>query len=656
MNVHILPDRALMDARTNLEKQIARARKSPVFGDTVDFDAPVWDLAPVKPARNTAGSALQAKLYFTTHEGGTAKGLEGRTPLDKPFADFVKTAIVLREESRPRTAKDHGKLLRAARSLYEVMSDPGRDPVNLVSADFSAACHQIKTRKTLQGEPTKPTTAYRLGQALAELAEFVNRHNLSKVRISFSSPFSRVTYDHTKVDDEAREERAERMASKEEIGAIIDASLMVRQRNNEADLLRMCVVELTACAPVRINEVLWMKADCRRTDRTRRKKSGEEVEYLGYAYDGSKRAPDSTKWIPSVMMEIADRALADIKRITEPYRQIARWMENHPGRAYVAEPWRLADPDTLLLAKEVAPALGLSAPAAAFDWLKRNAIRRHVEGRRVRYRLGDIEAAILDMQEKLPDPKGKLSEFMFVVPLHYFRPDAGTQAHTLVFVQDQNISDFLGAREGTESIFVRLDVRNEKGEPYQINTHALRHFLNTAAQEGLLSQLDIARWSGRKDVGQNVDYNHSDGAHLAREMRKVLETDAMMGPVADTVDQLPPADRDTFLKGRFATAHITSLGACVQDFSLAPCPSHGSCAGCSEHLVIKGKPEHVAEAERLLQEHQAMLDVAQSEMADGTYNAATWVEHNEKVVEGLKKTIAVHQDAAIADGTVVQIE
>lgn len=655
MNVHILPDRALLDARTHLEKQIARARKSLVFGDTVDFDAPVWDLAPVKPARNTAGSALQAKLYFTTHEGGTAKGLEGRTPLDKPFADFVKTAIVLREESRPRSAKDHGKLLRAARSLYDVMSDPGRDPVNLISADFAAACHQIKTRKTLQGAPTKPTTAYRLGQALDELAEFVNRHNLSKVRISFSSPFSRVTYDHTKVDDEAREERAERMASKEEIGAVIDASHLVRQRDDEADLLRMGVVELAACAPVRINEVLWMKADCRRTDRTRRKKTGEEVEYLGYAYDGSKRAPDSTKWIPSVMMDIADRALTDIKRITEPYRQIARWMESHPGRAYVAEPWRLADPDMLLLAKEVAPALGLSAPAAAFDWLKRNAIPRHVGGRHVRYRLGDIEAAILGMQEKLPDPKLKLSDFMFVVPLHFFRPDAGTQEHTLVFVQDQNISDFLGARAGTDSVFVRLDVRNEEGEPYQIRTHALRHFLNTCAQEGLLSQLDIARWSGRRDVRQNADYDHTGGVQLAREMRKVFEAGGMEGANADTAEQLPPADRDAFLKGRFATAHITSIGACVQNFSLAPCPSHGSCAGCSEHLVVKGRPEHKAEAERLLEEHQAMLDAARGEMADGTFNAGTWVAHNEKVVEGLKKAIAVHQNAAIADGTVVQI-
>jgi hypothetical protein len=128
----------------------------------------------------------------------------------------------------------------------------------------------------------------------------------------------------------------------------------------------------------------------------------------------------------------------------------------------------------------------------------------------------------------------------------------------------------------------------------------------------------------------------------------------MEGSIADTFEQLPPIDRDDFLKGRFATAHFTSIGACIQDFSMAPCPSHGVCAGCSEHLVVKGKPGHRAEAKRLLDEHQAMLDVARTEMADGSYNASAWVEHNEKMVEGLTKTIAVHDNPEIADGTIVQ--
>jgi len=69
---------------------------------------------------------------------------------------------------------------------------------------------------------------------------------------------------------------------------------------------------------------------------------------------------------------------------------------------------------------------------------------------------------------------------------------------------------------------------------------------------------------------------------------------------------------------------------------LGPCPSHGACAGCGDHLVIKGNAAHKARAERLLAEHETMLSIAKSEMAEGTYGASDWVSHNEKMVEGWK--------------------
>ena len=49
-----------------------------------------------------------------------------------------------------------------------------------------------------------------------------------------------------------------------------------------------------------------------------------------------------------------------------------------------------------------------------------------------------------------------------------------------------------------------------------------------------------------------------------------------------------------------------------------------------------------------------MLSVAKAEMADGTYGASDWVAHNEKIVAGLEKTLAVHADQSIDDGTAVQ--
>jgi hypothetical protein len=88
---------------------------------------------------------------------------------------------------------------------------------------------------------------------------------------------------------------------------------------------------------------------------------------------------------------------------------------------------------------------------------------------------------------------------------------------------------------------------------------ALRHFLNTLAQEGMLSQLDIARWRGRKDVRENAAYDHTGGRHQALKLREMAETDEMAGPVMETARTLPPVDRADFLKARFSTAHTTEL-------------------------------------------------------------------------------------------------
>jgi hypothetical protein len=49
-----------------------------------------------------------------------------------------------------------------------------------------------------------------------------------------------------------------------------------------------------------------------------------------------------------------------------------------------------------------------------------------------------------------------------------------------------------------------------------------------------------------------------------------------------------------------------------------------------------------------------MLEQARQATAEGELGAGPWVEHNEKMVAGLRKAVAVHMDPEIADGTLVQ--
>jgi hypothetical protein len=644
MNVHVLPDLKLLDAETSLAAVVERARSVQAFGPTVDFDTPVWALHDNKIARPSAGQTCN--LYFTRITARETRSMEGRVAFEPAFGNLIKSVIALREYAAPIGAARHRKLLQAGRVLYETLEDRGFDPVRLNTDDFFAAAASIKGAKGYK---------YTLGQDLEVIAGFLNENGLSKVRITYTNPHTPHRFD-MKTGEKAEKHRASKMPSEDLVDAVIAMSHLVREIGAEPDILRAAIVELLLCAPWRINETLMLLAGCVRRQNVTDPKTGTPYEALGFAYGGSKGADDNVKWVAPKMMEVAERAIADIDRITEPFREIARWMERHPGRAYLAEPFRLADPATQLSTTEVVRALGVKTKAGVSSWLKSNGVPVEKRDGICWCSLADVEAALLRLGPKLPaNLPQKLSEYLFVVPQHFLRDDMNSQYAVMTFVNDFQIGSFLATHASHRSIFDRLKIHDADGEPYRITSKAFRHYLNTIAKGGELSELDIARWSGRKRIEQNAAYDHTGGRQLRKRAREMLETNAMQGSMAETVAALPPLEREEFIKARINTAHMTEIGACISDWSLAPCPKHGSCAGCGDHLVIKGNELHRARAERLLAEHESMLASAKAEMDEGTYGASNWVAHNEKMVAGLTKTIAVHTDPATPDGTIVQV-
>lgn len=651
MNIHALPDLHLLDAKAALEAVTERARKLSVFGPDVRFEDPIWDLSSVKRARPSVQQTW--RLYFTRQVVSRTRSMEGREPFLDDFGNFIKSMIALRELSVPRGPDTYKQLIDAARDLYERLADRQFDPAALTSEDFTAAINAT-AGKAIQ---TRQTRADRLD----EIAVFINKHQLSRTRIHFKKQAYRTRRNMT--GTEAQEARKAKLLSEDELDAVIAMSNEVREKGDDRDVLRASGIELLVCAPWRLNELLNVPDHCLRRGKIKDPQTGKELDAYGICHKGSKGADDTVKFFPTPMVDVGLRALADIRRITQPARDVAKWMEDHPGRAYVAEPWRLADPETLLTMLDVAKALGLGGVEASHYWLKARKVPRFQRDGRYWYRLADLESAVLSLQAKLPPGSPPLSEYLFLVFEHFFRTDMATMPAVVTVVSDAQIRTFLSSSNQQEtsgkakekSVFERLGILDEHGNPYRVRSHAFRHYLNTIAQEGCLSQLDIARWSGRKRVEQNAAYDHTGGLHLGRHMRAMLEAKAMKGRVVATAESLPPAERDSFLKARFNTAHMTDIGACGQDWSMTPCPSYAACAGCTEHLVIKGNATHKERAERLLGEHEAMLANAKAEMDEGTFGASTWVAQHSKMVEGLRKTIAVHENQEIPDGTAVQV-
>jgi hypothetical protein len=650
MPIEVLPSAAGRAAAENLSEFVRRARNDiTAFGRDLDFDAPVWNVTAASVKR--LSTCMNDRLYFTTAEGGAQKSIKGRIPLSEPFGSFIKAVVRRRQEKRPKTASNHALVIRAGRYLHDVLDKRGHDPCQLVAADFHAAAARCRQRET-------PASQYRIGLSLADIAETMNRHGIAKLPIDFKNPFSRV-------DDGSRlgKEHERRRATKLPTEAALDAlSRLANLVTEPADVVRMRCIELLVCGGWRINEVLALPIDCEVTEPAVQNgnpvldANGRPIERYGIRYFAEKGFGPGIKWIPTAMVDVAKRAVADIRRHTGSARDVAVWLEANPGRAFLPPEFRSSDRDALVPLKDINRMLGMTALGAANNWAQTYGLRRIKVNQTMHVQLRDLEEALLSEQ---PSVKAtgiplKLSEYLFLIHDRFLRSDQHPNPCLIRVVSIGQIADFLGGRPGIRSVFERFGLAEPDGRPIKMTSHMLRHWLNTLMQQGGMGQHEIARWSGRKDIGQNGAYDHVSAVELAEKARHLMQAGRARGVLATMHEQLPPVDREKFRDAVFTTAHTTDLGMCANDWSLMPCPVHAGCGACSDAWIEKGNEKQCARAETLLDEQRWLLARAEQEAHEGAYGASNYVDHGRRMVEGLERIIAIHGDPSIPDGTLVQ--
>jgi hypothetical protein len=179
--------------------------------------------------------------------------------------------------------------------------------------------------------------------------------------------------------------------------------------------------------------------------------------------------------------------------------------------------------------------------------------------------------------------------------------------------------------------------------------------LNTLAQRGGLSQLDIAKWSGRKDVRQNRAYDHMSGDEILALVQKSVANDEELFGSIVAFRPNEPVSREEIARMLVPTAHQTDVGFCVHDYSVLPCQLHRDCINCPEHVCIKGD---AAKAERLrkrLDVDRILLAKAEEEAGLGTVGANRWLDHHRLTVTRLEQLVAILEDPSVPDGTVIRL-
>ncbi|MGZ3522672.1 MAG: hypothetical protein ACXWNK_13530 [Vulcanimicrobiaceae bacterium] len=604
-------------------------------------------------------------LLFTDHASSRVS-LEKRIPFEPAFGDLVKACVVYRRVNRGVQTGVQRVFVRATRYVYNACTLPvRRDPTLLSRQHFVEAEALVLKRE-------KGESAYRVGQMIEAFAKILERQGVTRAPLDFRCSIARPL----NVEDRTGAtfaERSGRLPSPKILDALADIGNDAKLSDWWFDLLRMRLIDILLVCGFRVGELLTLPQNTlvreialdENGGPKRDAITGEIVERVGLRYWPEKGAEPIVKWVPTVANALVIRAIGDIDRICKPARDNAKWLEGHPGKVQVN-----IDPDQQLTLLRVARVIGIAEDYGNVrQWVRHgerggNALIRH-EGRRA-YVLGaDLARAIASDRYDKPvvakrsGVQQSLGSSLIVVFKHAGSVRKPINAYISEPMIWGNLSDFICGRPSINmrSIFERFGYLDDSGKPLRIKSHDFRRVLNTMAQKGGLSQVEIARWMGRRRIADNAAYDYRTAADMAAELRPLFERNEMFGEIAKQVRQLPDSERMKFLESRLAMVHTTPYGNCASTIAENPCATAVSClGGCRHFLRAKGDTKS---RERLLKlEQQTLMELQKAREAAnaGKLNAENWIRAQETVLSTVRAALAIDDDSSIPTGEAVAVK
>ncbi|HKT99653.1 MAG TPA: integrase [Paraburkholderia sp.] len=427
--------------------------------------------------------------------------------------------------------------------------------------------------------------------------------------------------------------------------------------NHKAVVTGATILEISS---VDINELLLLPVNCE----VRQKRDGSHEDAYGLRWWPAKGAEPMVKWVISSMAGVVEEALAKIRGITDEAREVARWYENNPGMLYLTKETEHLRKQEWLSMSEVTEILfaGPVHSTTARRWCVDHDVPFERHGKKIYARFADLESNVLQMLPQgfpfVHEATGlKYSDALFVIQRHTLHATLTRLRCVIEPVSQGHIYIRLGAgsKHGIKSIFDRCGLYEPDGSPIRVGTHQFRHYLNTLAQAGGMSQLDIAKWSGRKDVRQNKYYDHEPPDSIVARIRMAVGDDTrMFGPLA-TAPRAALIARDEFARLKVPTAHTTDFGYCIHDYVMSPCQMHRDCLNCGEQVCVKGEQEKEKRIRQAQSEAMRLLTMAEQADADGELGASEWAEQHRGQLARITALLDILDDPAVPRGTVIQL-
>ncbi|WP_430261958.1 hypothetical protein [Neorhizobium sp. DAR64862/K0K3] len=610
-----------------------------VFGTQLEFDAVTWDVSERFQRRGHSGRIL---LNFT--KLSPSNGFLGE-PFPEPFASQCRAYIRYKAAANVNAGPPQNTIM-AFRELLRAFEGK-----NMVADLCTIDAHILDNAVAMASSRKSGNYASTIGTLLRPLAKFLRDKKLA-VHAPIDWKHGRPWKTQVRgIGAKSDERRGASLPSQEALDALPEAFLLAKE---PGDIILSSVVALLACAPSRVNEIFALPEDCEIKPLV----EGEEGYMLRWA--GSKGYHDFAKAIPEVMTDLAQRAIERIRAATTEAREIALWYESNPNKLYLP-------PDCshlrgqMLSYRDLAQIIGYTATDSAGDWVRSRKIvpvfGHDSKGRRLNLlRFKDVEreiVALLPRDFPIADRATglKVSQSLTVVRRNEFGDEGKGRWRCMISLLGYNNvqNNF---HHAYPNIFSRLGL-STRDDPITIRTHQLRHYLNTLAQRGGLSEVEIAAWSGRKDIRQNAVYDQRSPGEILASIR--IREKQLPANGAGKISINAPVSR-TQAASIIGHGHATDLGFCEHDFASSPCNMFMECLQCTKHVCVKGHdPRHLERVAMALEHARKSMKAAEAGMANEYEGAAEWYEAHTEIIRRLEQLHALLCDPEIPDGSVIRL-
>lgn len=576
----------------------------------------------------------QISLFFGNLDSSRGQKDQHDGALQQPLLDFAKAYVRYTLSSKRKTrARYEGTIFKCLEKA--LLESRGFSNISMLTPSI------LDRAAELARERYTPSSCYHIGRKLQQLAEFVSHNNLTPNHLDWKNPNSRVV-DTVRTGLKAQKLRDQKLPSDIALRAL--AEVFASNPSDSGDIFITSTCALLLCVPSRISEVLSLHENCEVYE-TRR----DGCEAYGIRFLPGKGAPPQIKWVPTAMVSLAQEAIRRLRAMTNEGRRIAKWYEDNPDKFYRhSQCPAVLDGECLTVNQRI----------RAVGYYDKKIFKKNLTT------LAEIQKEVIKRQPKgfpfFDKDRGlKFSDALFCFQRNQIAPKHKTSKILVYRPAYCNLLERISRTDGFSdgNFFDWHGYRNEDGTSIKVTSHQFRHLLNTMAQRGGMSQIDIARWSGRVEVKQNRVYDHMSEFEIV-DMIRNRDSDLMLdGPLEELrkkISEKLPIDSQSFNILAFPTAHITEVGYCIHDYTMSPCQKHLDCLNCSEQVCVKGD-KRIKDIQGIYEKNKALLEKMDSDISDGISGVDRWYEHTKMTLQRVENLLDIMTDSTVPNGSIIKL-